>query len=811
MPGPCPTTERLAAALRNRHPGGGDAELAAHLAECPTCQKQLEALAGGSGWLEAKAKAHTASTAAAPQPLMRAMQDLESHGSHPRDEPQPPKLDFLQPSDQPGVLGKFGPYEVIAHIASGGMGIVLKARDPALDRIVALKILSPTLAANALARARFVREARAAAAVVHDNVVPIYAVDESGGLPYLVMQFVKGRTLAERIRATGPLRLEEILRIGAQTAAGLAAAHAQGLIHRDVKPGNILLENSVERVKLTDFGLARAADDIGLTRTGELAGTPEYMAPEQAGNGVVDHRADLFSFGSVLYAMCTGASPFKADSVLAIIRKVCDDQPPPVHEINPAMPRWLSDIVARLMAKAPAQRFQSAHEVRDQLERYLARVQYGELGEFNKASQSRPATARARPRIAISAAAAVAMLGFCTFLFKEDRPGPYNGGGPPTNSPISGIQDSFVVRNESGTSVGAFANIEDALAAAPSAGVVELRWNGPREVRPITLPPKALILRAAAGFHPVWVHTSLTESALNARAALTVEDIEMSLRADATAGPRGPRPRPIMGPTGIGLIAISSASLRVSRSVLQLPDPQSQSPAGPLAGAGLSGIVLDDVPNCELENTALLANRWTAILWRQTADRVTKLADGSTETRLSVTNCIVTAFRAFRPELLGNSPAQLQMVRSTFQGLNLIEFQPNGLGRSMSVVALTNLFATVTTLGAGPNVGPNALAASMRWQGGENLFSPPSVQNRGPGARGSPPITLAEWNRLWPEPERGSREVSIEFAGAAGSSADFAPTSYKITNLNVIEGPPLPSDQWSRFGADIDSVGPASR
>src|SRR6185503_3713020 len=207
--------------------------------------------------------------------------------------------------------------------------------------IVALKLLAPALATNSLARARFVREARAAAGVIHDNVVPIHAVDECAGLPYLAMQFVPGRTLADRIRATGPLRLEEILRIGAQTAAGLAAAHAQGLTHRDVKPGNILLENSVERVKLTDFGLARAVDDAGLTRTGELAGTPEFMSPEQASSEPVDHRADLFSFGSVLYAMCTGISPFQATSVIAVIRKLCDRQARPVHEVTPSIPRWL--------------------------------------------------------------------------------------------------------------------------------------------------------------------------------------------------------------------------------------------------------------------------------------------------------------------------------------------------------------------------------------------------------------------------------------------------------------------------------------
>src|SRR5262245_24956454 len=250
MPGPCPNPERLAAALRGNQPPGEEADLAAHLAHCPVCQAALESLAGGSGWLEAKAKAYTTTELTACEPLRRVMRALESCSGDAHDEaPPPPKLDFLQPIDQPGLLGKFGPYEVIAHIASGGMGIVLKARDPALNRVVALKILSPALAANSLARARFIREARAAAAVMHEHVVPIHAVAECDGLPYIVMQFVKGRSLSERIRATGPMRLDEILRIGSQTAAGLAAAHSQGLIHRDVKPGNILLENSVERVK----------------------------------------------------------------------------------------------------------------------------------------------------------------------------------------------------------------------------------------------------------------------------------------------------------------------------------------------------------------------------------------------------------------------------------------------------------------------------------------------------------------------------------------------------------------------------------
>src|SRR5205085_10991456 len=153
------------------------------------------------------------------------------------------------------------------------------------------------------------------------------------------------------IDCDGPLAVEEVLRIGMQAAAGLAAAHAHGLVHRDVKPSNILLENGVERVKLTDFGLARAADDASLTQSGVLAGTPQYMAPEQAQGEGMDHRADLFSLGSVLYAMCAGRPPFRAETTLAVIRRVCDEHPRPLRDINPEVPAWLAALIARLHAK----------------------------------------------------------------------------------------------------------------------------------------------------------------------------------------------------------------------------------------------------------------------------------------------------------------------------------------------------------------------------------------------------------------------------------------------------------------------------
>ena len=283
---------------------------------------------------------------------------------------------MLEPPDDPGHLGKLGAYDVLHLIGRGGMGIVFLARDRALDRLVAIKLLTPGMAATGAARRRFAREARAAAAVVHEHVVAIHAVDTSPkGVPYLVMQYIAGKSVQELIDRGKAPELVEILRIGSQAAGALAAAHAQGLIHRDIKPANILLENGVERVKITDFGLARAVDDATMTRSGVVAGTPQYMSPEQAGGEPIDHRTDLFSLGSVLYALCTGQAPFQAGSSMATLKKVCEQTPRPIRAFNPEIPPWLVKIIDRLHAKDPADRYDSAAEVADLLGRCLAHVQ----------------------------------------------------------------------------------------------------------------------------------------------------------------------------------------------------------------------------------------------------------------------------------------------------------------------------------------------------------------------------------------------------------------------------------------------------
>ena len=275
-------------------------------------------------------------------------------------------LEFLQPYLSPPELaesrGRIGHYEILEVIGKGGCGIVLRGYDTKLHRTVAIKWMAAELAQTSPARKRFLREARAAAAVAHQNVVRIYAVEEQP-VPHLVMEFIAGKTLQHQLEQAGPFDLDEVNQLGLQIAAGLAASHSQGLIHRDVKPSNILLEEGTNQVKLTDFGLARAADDASLTQSGMISGTPLYMSPEQAQGQRVDERSDLFSLGSVLYAMCTGRPPFRAGNAVAILRRVVEDRPRPIAEIIHEIPEWMVKIIEKLHAKNPDERYANARDL----------------------------------------------------------------------------------------------------------------------------------------------------------------------------------------------------------------------------------------------------------------------------------------------------------------------------------------------------------------------------------------------------------------------------------------------------------------
>jgi serine/threonine protein kinase len=395
------------------------AQLARHVEGCADCQQTLQDLPpAGASWAEK---------------LTRVQHKDNPNVTQDEIKAESADLGFLDPSEQPGHLGRLGKYEIAAEIGRGGMGVVFKALDEKLHRVVAIKAMLPQLAASGTARKRFIREAQAAAAVSNEHVIDIHAVDQTGKVPYLVMEFVAGISLQEKLDRVGQLEVKEILRIGLQMAEGLAAAHKQGLVHRDIKPANILLENGIERVKITDFGLARAVDDASLTQSGVVAGTPMFMAPEQALGERLDHRADLFSLGSVLYLMCTGRPPFRANSTLAVLKRVTDDTPRPIREINPEIPDWLANIIGKLHAKKPQERYQAASEVAEILNEKLAALQlHGQASSFAEVGVAPGAAAPPRRPARRVAAVLGGLLLFalaCGGAYFLWRPGP-----PPVKS-----------------------------------------------------------------------------------------------------------------------------------------------------------------------------------------------------------------------------------------------------------------------------------------------------------------------------------------------------------------------------------------
>jgi serine/threonine protein kinase len=288
--------------------------------------------------------------------------------------------------------GWLGGYRIIAKLGHGGMGAVFRAEDPRLQRDVAVKVMLPEFAGDRNSRARFQREARSAAALQHDNIVPIYHVGEDRDIPYLVMPLLSGEPLDKRLVREPSLTLAETLRIGRELALGLAAAHARGLVHRDIKPANIWLEKLEQgqtvkdvqgekaplppfRVKILDFGLARLDESktggAGLTLPGSVMGTPEYMSPEQARGEPADFRSDLYNVGLVLYRLTAGKLPFTASTPSGYMVAHASEAPPDVHKLNPKLPPLLAQTIMRLLQKQPVERLASAQELADTLGRLL--------------------------------------------------------------------------------------------------------------------------------------------------------------------------------------------------------------------------------------------------------------------------------------------------------------------------------------------------------------------------------------------------------------------------------------------------------
>ena len=279
----------------------------------------------------------------------------------------PPSDPVFSPAAAASEVGCLGKYRVLRRLGRGGMGAVYLGFDPLLHRQVALKVMLPRFAAHAPSRERFFREARAVANVRSDHVVTIHDIGEEAGNPFFAMEYLRGQSLDDWLRTGGTPAVAEAVRVAREIAAGLAAAHGRGLVHRDIKPGNVWLEEPARRVKILDFGLAKASaattPEAEITRSGQALGTPAYMSPEQARGDPVDHRTDLFSLGVVLYQLLTGRLPFPGATAFEVLTRLAVHEPAPVRELNPAVPPRLAALVHRLLAKDPAGRPASADEV----------------------------------------------------------------------------------------------------------------------------------------------------------------------------------------------------------------------------------------------------------------------------------------------------------------------------------------------------------------------------------------------------------------------------------------------------------------
>ena len=457
-----------------------------HLGDCRSCQRRLEEFSGTvSGAIDAN---RAAASSTELSKVINRISSLDSDSLR-MATPGYADVDSRESSSfntfkrQSGHPSRLNQYDVQELLGRGGMGEVFAALDTVLNRMVAIKIPSSSLTATVETRERLVREARAIAAVKHENIVTLYGIEEANGTLFLVMELINGESLAHRLRSTPKLPWKILLPIAQQIAAALSAAHQLGVVHRDVKPANILLESKTQRVKVTDFGLASSDVDRSITSTGTLAGTPEFMSPEQAAETHVDTASDVFSFGTVLYQACTGISPFHAPSTLSILRRVCEETPQPLSDQEPGVPIWFSQLVQRMLAKDPPGR-PSMSEVHEAL------LNQGRVNQ--RVSTATPKLRQSdidRRSLIIIAAMCCCLLLVVPFVYS------------PTQTPPTSSGSLFRILESSKS----FDNLGTAIDAADDGDTIEITGDGPFSTPGYSITGKKLTIRAANNSCPTFV------------------------------------------------------------------------------------------------------------------------------------------------------------------------------------------------------------------------------------------------------------------------------------------------------------------
>jgi serine/threonine protein kinase len=714
-----------------------------HLQACPTCRDRLEAMAGEINLPPPDDKGDTSRHGSAALTKAVAMLQSISPEDATNDETYS-RLDILSPSSRGDALGRLGKYELLHVLGAGGMGVVFSAWDPELNREVAIKVPSPSLIATPEARARFLREARSTAAVKHDNIVTVHAVDHDRDTPYLVMERIAGESLAERLEREGQLDHAETVRIGMETAAALQAAHGQGLVHRDIKPGNILLESPSGRVKVTDFGLAKSHVDPSLTGTGVLAGTPEFMSPEQANEDDVTELSDLFSLGVVLYAACAGKVPFRGKSSLTTLQRICHENARPLYKVVPHVPRWFSDVVERLLAKDASGRPQSAAEVIELLSRGQSSVDDAYLCRREDAPphDSRASAHAWRWKAPALAAAFIATCLLVAFFIwpKQAKPKTQQGGKPSvTGFVVSGFSDPF-------------SSLGDAIAAAKQVGVVEVHGDGPFHVPSLELSESHVTIRAAEGCQPVFVSAldnSMTDGPfLIVRSSVALDGIDLRWRA------------------------------RPSRTVVF-------SDAGRQCAIDVAGGEVTLV-NCRLivgrMNGCIYVGRGSVVL--RNSQLVSKLGSclllaSSDDTRLQADNCVFEGRAGIMFDVVGDPhwpPTVLDLTDNTFSSNRAFQIVIGQSLRPFQISATRNNFDTPELMTVIPRpfdgFGFSAvdlttiMTQSIHWTESKNVYrSGMKYLSKGFLRVNAPSeaavATLDGWQRLWNQAESESTESAF--------------------------------------------------
>ena len=763
MKNPCPSPIRWQSLLDGTIEDAQHSALTEHLETCAGCRELLDRLAG-QGTTTLAFMDELPPAGQVPAELARVLAELKRQSpvaGAARWDIRP----FLKPAIRPDALGCFGGYEIRSVIAQGGMGVVLEAHDPALDRIVAIKVLAPALATRDDYRERFVREARAAAALEHDHIVVIHAVGEEAGLPYIVMQRLAGPSLHEYLARSGPLPPDSVIRVGQQIAAALQAAHAAGLVHRDIKPANVLCEDGLARVRVTDFGLVHSVNQPVSADGRVIAGTPQFMSPEQAAAEPVTTASDLFSLGATLFALATGRPPFEGSNLGAMLERIRAGNVTPISGQRTDRPVRLWRLIRALMAREPEAR-PTAAQAAEQL-----------------ASMARPAKRTALIWTGFF------LLGAIVLFLLNRPPGRESDGVVP--GPMR-----FTIESTGAN----FESLAACVMAAESGDIIEVSGEEQLEVEPLQIRGKALRIRAIPPARPELIGLDRNQPLIDTDSSLVLEGITLEHRiAEMLAPP---------------LIRITNGTLRLAYCRLM-----KTSLVARMAADRVFCIEAFDSPRVELYHCEVVPfERSVGGVFARFQREINPAATHAGV--LGVEHSLMTGLEAFELENETSRPVQVELARSIFINRVMVRLDDRVPANLLSVTASDCVFDVDSLLfGATPD--PADFGRQFQWVGSSNRFSVRlgfvTMPRQGrPSPMPGYPVTISRWTELEQVTETGSRSAELHLwdglleGGAQANTirADrvVLPPTLELENAPDLGriGPGAPYAEWRRSAAYRD-------